>query len=313
MPEIVTLTLNPAVDISTSTPRVESVHKLRCDAPQVHPGGGGVNVARVVHRLGADVLGVFPSGGMTGQRLQQLLAAEKVPTHSIAIARETRESFHVHEGASGQDFRFVLPGPALEREEWLSCLVSVTALMPAPRHVVASGSLPPGVPTDFYAQLARQVHAHGSKLVLDASGPALAAALQEGGIFLIKPSLRELSELTGEVLGDDDSRIAACRRIVSAGRAEVVALSLGDQGALVVTADAALRAPALRVQVASTVGAGDSFVGGLLWALNAGEPLETALRYAMATSAAALLSAGTALAEPEDVQKLLPQVNISRC
>lgn len=314
MPAILTLTMNPAVDVFTTTDRVLPAHKLRCTGAQMHPGGGGINVARVLHRLGADVLALCATGGVTGQVLCGMLAQEQVPHQALAIAGATRESFTAHEAATGQDFRFVLPGPQLAPAEWQACLDWIAALPTPPRWLVASGSLPPGVPDDFYARLARLANARGMRVVLDSSGPALAAALAEG-VFLVKPSLRELRELTGQPLATETQWLGAARGLIAAGQARLVALSLGDQGALLVSATEALRAPALAVTVASTIGAGDSFVAGLVWALDQpgtdpAQALAQALRYGMAAGAAALLGAGTALGQRADVQRLCPQVVI---
>ncbi len=306
-PDILTLTLNPALDLSTSTDKVMATHKLRCAVAHYHPGGGGINVARVVHRLGSPCLAIYPSGGVSGQRLGQLLDQEQLPHHGWRVAGETRENFSVHESASGHDFRFVLPGPTLSATEWQAGLDHVAGLAAPPAYVVASGSLPPGVPPDFYARLARLAKARGSRMVVDTSGPALEAALAEG-VYLFKPSLRELRELTGRPLETAAQQREAAQDIIARGQAGIVALSLGADGAMLVTADKALRAPALQVQVASTIGAGDSFVGGLVWALNCRQGLEDAFRYAMAASAAALLSPGTALCQPADVARLSAEV-----
>lgn len=309
-PDILTLTLNPALDVSTSTDKVMDTHKLRCAAAQYHPGGGGINVARVLQRLGSNCLALYPAGGMNGQRLRELLDLEQVSSQCLTIAGETRESFHVHETASGRDFRFVLPGPTLNPTEWQACLDVVSTLAVPPSWLVASGSLPPGVPADFYAQLTRLARTRGCRVVLDSSGPTLAAALAEG-VHLIKPSLRELRELTGLPLDTDAQRLAVARTIISAGQAQIVALSLGEDGALLVTADQALRASAVPVQVESTIGAGDSFVGGLVWALSRQTDLAQAFRYAMGAAAAALLTAGTALCQAADVERLARQVIVT--
>ena len=316
MTDILTVTMNPALDVSTSTDRVMDTHKLRCAAAKLHPGGGGVNVARVVHRLGGNCLALYPAGGVNGQRLQQLLDEEQVHSHCIAIADETRESFSVLENSSGRDFRFVLPGPELTPPEWEACLAYVSEASEAtereapPRYLVASGSLPPGVPADFYARLARLARARGSLVVLDTSGPALAAALAEG-VYLVKPSLRELRELTGRPLHTEPQWLEAARQIIKDGQAQVVALSLGADGALLVTADRALRARSVPVKVKSTIGAGDSFVGGLIWALHRHADLEQAFRYGMAAGAAALLTAGTALGQAADVERLHNEVIVT--
>lgn len=310
MLDILTVTMNPALDVSTSTDKVMDTHKLRCTASILHPGGGGINVARVLHRLGGDCLALYPAGGANGQRLRQLIDQEQVRSQCVPIAGETRESFSVHEQSSRRDFRFVLPGPELAPDEWQACLRHVADLRAPPAYLVASGSLPPGVPADFHARLARLARERGSRLVLDSSGPPLAAALAEG-VYLFKPSLRELRELTGHPLDTEQDWHAAALQIIQAGQAQVVALSLGEDGALLVTADRALRARSLPVKVASSIGAGDSFVGGLLWALNRRESLEQAFRYGMAAGAAALLAPGTALCQAADVERLHREVAVT--
>lgn len=308
MPAFVTLTMNPALDVFAGVERVAPDHKLRCGAPHHHPGGGGINVARVLHRLGADVLALYAAGGVAGERLGALLRAEGVPARTIAIAGDTRESFSVHEAASGRDYRFVLPGPVLSPEETDVCLRAVEAALPAP-YVVASGSLPPGVPGDFLARAARLARARGSRFVVDASGAALAAALDEG-VYLVKPSRRELAELTGRTLDSAAAQREACDALIRRGAAEIVALSLGGEGALLVTAQGAWRAAALDVPVASTIGAGDSFLAALLWALARGDAPPEALRHAIAAGAAALQTAGTALCDPAEVRRLATRVEV---
>lgn len=310
MSRILTLTFNPALDVFTTTERVVDTHKLRCGPAQRHPGGGGINVARVLQRLGADCVALYPAGGPAGALLRQLLDAEQVRSHCVPIAAETRESFSVHELATGRDWRFVLPGPELAPSEWEACWDALPALAPGGGWLVASGSLPPGAPADCHARLARLARERQWRLVVDASGPALAAALAEG-VYLAKPSLRELRELSGRPLLAPGEWLAAARELVREGRAQVVALSLGAQGAVLVTPDAALSASGLPVHVASTIGAGDSFTAGLLWAMDAGEPLDEALRYGIAAGAAALLTPGTALCQPADVRRLHAQVVVT--
>lgn len=311
MTDIVTLTMNPAVDLSTSVERVVPVHKLRCSAAVRDPGGGGINVARVATRLGADVKALYPRGGETGALLRRLIDGEGIASLAVHVAGETREDITVYEEFSGEQFRFVFPGPELSEAEWRECLAALGSLKGTPGYFVASGSLPPGVPSDFYARAATVAKGCGAKVIVDTSGPALHAALDEG-VYLIKPNLRELREMTGEPLEGRTSCIDAARRIVEAGRAEVVALSLGHEGALFVTAEAAWRAPPLEVKLVSAVGAGDSFVGGLTWSLSRGHSLEDAFRYAVAAGSAALLTPGTGLSLAEDIHRLFPEVALER-
>ena len=310
MAAIVTLTLNPAVDVATTVDRITPGHKLRCGPPLVHPGGGGINVARVAGRLGADVLALYAAGGPTGDLLGQLLAAESVALQSLPITGTTRENFSVRSLATGEEFRFVLPGPALQASEWQECLARCLSLGARARFVVASGSLPPGVPVDFYARLAAGLDDR-TRLVLDSSGDALAAALKER-IFAIKPSLNELRQLTGDPLDSAPRQLEACRRIVGTGRVSLVALSLGGEGAVLATREGAWRAAGLPVQVAGTIGAGDSFVAGLVFALARDATPDEALRHAMAASAATVQARGTALCDPRQVSALLGQVRVER-
>nr|WP_198399579.1 1-phosphofructokinase family hexose kinase [Burkholderia mallei] len=303
MPEIVTLTPNPAIDVATCVERVTDTRKLRCGPARRDPGGGGINVARVLTRLGADCSAVYLAGGGTGLALRGLLADEGVRAHGIDIAGETRENFSVLETSTGREFRFVLPGPALAAHEWPRCVEALGRLADASRYLVMSGSLPPGMPDDCYARLARRASARGVRTVVDTSGPALAAAL-DAGVYLVKPSLGELRALTGLPLEDDGARLAAARAIVAGGRAQIVALTLGDAGALVVSRDDAVRLPGVKVAVRSAIGAGDSFVAGLVAALNRGANVADAARHALAAASASLLSTGTALGTKEDIARI---------
>jgi 6-phosphofructokinase 2 len=309
VPQIVTLTINPAIDIFVNVDRVQSTHKLRCSPPKRDPGGGGINVARVAHRLGADVTAIYPIGGQIGKLLHRLVEREDIASLVTPSHVETRENFTAYEEETGEQFRFVLPGSRLHRVEWEAVLDRLASLTEPPKFVVGSGSMPPGAPDDFYARVARQAKALGAKTVIDTSGPALAAALAEG-VTVIKPNLVEFMAYTKNSLERDDERIAACRQLTADGRAEIVALTLGDQGALLVTADRAWRALPLKIEAVSTVGAGDSFLGGLVAALAAGRPLEEAFRVAVASASAAVRMPGTGLCQPEDVKRLLPEVQI---
>ena len=310
MPDIVTITINPAVDIFVNVARVEPTRKLRCSAPKRDPGGGGINVARVAHRLGSNVAAIYPMGGVIGKLLHRLVEREGIDSLVTPSHVETRENFTAYEESTGAQYRFVLPGSALHRAEWEACLDQLSSLPEKPRYVVASGSVPPGVPEDFFAQVVRRAKALGAKTVVDTSGPALKAALDEG-VTLIKPNLVELTELIGAPLDSEEARIDACRQLIAEGRAEIVALTLGEDGALLATARQAWRAPPMQIEMVSAVGAGDSFVGGMVTALAAGETLEQAFRMAMAAASAAVLSPGTELCHDEDVRRLMPQVRIS--
>lgn len=309
MTAIVTVTLNPAVDLSTSVERIVPVYKLRGTSQRRDPGGGGINVARVVTRLGGDVSAIYLAGGAMGVLLRRLLDAEGIASRALPIAGETREDFFVNETSTGQQYRFILPGPLLGEDEWKACLTAVATLQPFPRFLVASGSLPDGVPADFYAQLARIAKRHGALMILDTSGPALAAAVAEG-IDLIKPNLREMRELTGGALETQAAWEAAAKTLIETGRAKIVALTMGHLGAALVTSGGILRAKPLAIAPLSAVGAGDSFLGVLVFKLAAGASIADCFRSAVAAGAAALVNPGTDLCRPDDIARLAREVVI---
>ena len=273
-----------------------------------HPGGGGINVARVLHRLNVPVQAWYLSGGVTGTHTGQLLAAEGVALHALAIAGTTRENLSVVETRSGHEYRFVLPGPSVSKPEWQDCLAQLATQ--TPRWLIASGSLPPGVPDDFYARLIAQTRAHAghSRIVLDTQGAALAAALQ-AGVYLVKPSLRELRELLQQPLEHAADWCTAAQSLVRSGAADTVALSIGEQGAVLATREGVWQASALNVPATTgTTGAGDCFLAALVWALDRGDAPAEALRWGVAAGAAALLHPGTSLAQADDVQRMVQSV-----
>ncbi|WP_315798196.1 hexose kinase [Bradyrhizobium sp. SZCCHNRI3043] len=309
MSDIATITPNPAVDVSTSVEKIVPVAKLRGTTQRRDPGGGGINVARVITRLGGDVAALYPVGGPTGLLLQQLVASEGVTSQTWTTIEDTREDFFVQERASGQPYRFILPGPTLTESEWQAGLALLAGLEPFPRFVIGSGSLPRGVPADFYARVALLARSRGAQVVLDTSGPALAAAVA-GGVDLIKPSLREMQELVGGELPDAAAWEQAARTLVATGKVRTVALTMGHLGALLVTRDRVLRAQPLTMVPVNAVGAGDSFLGALVAKLAAAASLEDAFRFAVAAGAAALLRTGTALCDPADISRLLADVKL---
>lgn len=300
---ILTVTVNPALDISTTTELVTSGHKLRCGPSRLDPGGGGINVARVVQRLGGRPLAVYTAGGPTGEAYRRLIEAERLPTLVVPIQGSTRQDFTVDEASTGRQFRFVLQGPELSESEWRLCLTLVADSIQPGGFVVASGSLPPGVPDDFYAEVARLSREQNARCVVDASGPALAAALSEG-VFLIKPSRRELGLHFGTTLDSEQSELDAAMALVEDGSAEHVALTLGGRGAVLASRDGTLRLAVPQVEVRSTVGAGDSFLAGFVLRLAQGRSLAEAFRSAVAAGSATVTTRATELCHRADVERL---------
>lgn len=307
---IVTLTMNPALDLSTAVKEVVPFTKLRCGPMRRDPGGGGINVARVADRLGAPACAVFPVGGPVGELLRRLVKAEGVSCRAVPIAGDTREDFTVFETASGKQFRFVTQGPELAPQEWRNCLDAFLAAAKTAKFAVVSGSLPPGLAPAFFAEVARGLKALGVKLALDTTGEGLKCALGEG-IALIKPNQNEFADLVGEKLADAQALARAARALAQQGRVAAVALTLADEGAILATADKLWRAKAPKVEAVSTVGAGDSFLGAMVASLVKGEAIERAFRKGVAAGTAALLSPGTDLAYAAAVERLLDRVEIS--
>lgn len=303
---IVTLTMNPALDVTADAEEVHHTSKIRCGDERYDAGGGGVNVARFVHALGGSVAAVFSAGGLTGSRLIDLVDEAGVPNIPVPVAGSTRESFTVNERSTGKQYRFVLPGPRLTAEEQRRCLDVLRATAATAQYIVASGSLPPGVAPDFYARVADVCAESGCRLILDTSGGGLSHVTS--GVYLLKPSVRELRECMDRALSTEGDQVAAARELVQRGLAQAVVVSLGPDGVLLVTDDDSQRFSALPVQVVSGVGAGDAMVAGITVALSRGWSLTEAVRYGIAASAAKLLTPGTSCFTAADVDRLFGRV-----
>ncbi|RDI68264.1 1-phosphofructokinase family hexose kinase [Nocardia pseudobrasiliensis] len=303
---IVTLTMNPAVDIATSTPRIVPTDKMRCAAPRFDPGGGGINVARTVAALGEPVTALFPAGGVTGRLLEQLVDEAGIPMRLVPVAGQTRENMSVTDLASGAQYRFVFPGVSLDDSEQRRCLSEVEEISWGAQLLVVSGSLPPGVRPDFYQRLADRAGEWGVRLVVDTSGPALSAL--RSGVHLLKPSLRELSECVGRRLAEPDEQVAAARQLIAEGVTNIVVVSLGAEGALAVTAESARWFTPIREPVISGIGAGDAMVGGIAVGLSRELELADAVRLGIAAATAALGTPGTAPGRPEHMAELYEEL-----
>lgn len=307
MRPIVTLTLNPSIDGACEALRVQPTHKIRTTGDRYDPGGGGINVARVVAALGGLALPVYPAGGATGTVLDELMAARGLGFRRIPIAGHTRISHSVFETATGLEYRFVPEGPAIAPGEWLEILAVIDGL--DFDWLVVSGSRPPGLPEDCLVSLLHRCRDRGARMVLDSSGAALAATVAVGGLALIKPSHGEFRALTGLPLDGPEAIAAAALDLVRAGRAEIVAVTLGHEGAVLATAAGTVYRRPPPVEAKSATGAGDSFVAAMTLALARGRPAEEAFLHGIAAGSATVLHPGTDLARSEDVERLLAQLH----
>lgn len=304
---ILTITLNPAVDESTEVSRVVPDRKLRCGRPRFEPGGGGINVARAVHRLGGNATAYFLAGGYAGKLFEELLSAEGIANRGFPTAGTTRVNLLVVEKDTEQHFRFGMPGPEVKEKEWRSLLKALARHKPFPEFVVISGSLPPGVPAQFQDELAELAKRWKSRLLLDSSGEPLRHGVR-GGVFLVKPNLRELRQVCGrELQGEEEIRQAALD-LVRTGHSHIVVVSLGRAGAFLASKNDSrwIRTPSVSVQ--SKVGAGDSMMAGLALALSRGASELEAACYGVAAGASAVTTPGSELCRLADTEHLYKQV-----
>lgn len=308
--DIVTLTMNPALDVSTRAETVVPTDKVRCSTAQYDPGGGGINVARVVQILGGEALALYPAGGPTGSMVEALLGRMNLPSRHIPIAGSTRESFTITERSSDLQYRFVLPGPEISPAERRSCLDELSRAADGARIVVLSGSLPPGIPPEFVQDAADIANRLYCRFVLDTSGEDLRH--MKSGAYLLKPSLRELREWVGKDLRTEEEQIAAAHHLIGRGVGEVMIVSLGADGALLVTREGYERLAPVEVPVCSAVGAGDSMVAAVCFGLVQGLDLRHAVRLGMAAGAATLMTPGTGLCRRGDVERLYAKQIASR-
>jgi len=303
MKTIVTMTVNPAIDKSSSVAHVTAERKLYCKPPRFEPGGGGVNVSRAIKKLGGESLLLYSVGGLTGKMLQKLLDREGLNHRPFPIEGLIRESLVVMEESTGRQYRFGMPGPEFQEQEWEQFLTALSAMDPAPAFLVASGSLPPGVPADFYAQVARVGKERGTKVIIDVAGEAMKKALREG-VYLIKPNVREFRELVGNKINEESQIKAAAQQLVKKGRCELLVISLGPAGALMVSEEVTERILPPTVPIVSKVGAGDSMMAGIVLSLARGRPPRESVLFGVAAGTAAVMTPGTQLCRREDAERL---------
>ena len=305
--KIITLTMNPTIDISAQVDQVIPERKLRCDAPRYEPGGGGINVSRAIKKLGGESVAFYLSGGSNGKFLNELLDNEEIENKPIRIEGTTRENIIIREKASDQQFRFGMPGPEISEQDWQRCLDELENSVTESDFLIASGSLPLGVPTNFYAKVAEIGKKYDARVIVDTTGEPLCAAV-EIGVFMIKPNMRELRDLAGRNIETESQLETVARQILANHQCEVIVVSLGAGGALLVTEDLNehLRSPT--VPIKSKVGAGDSMVAGIVLSLSQGKSLIKAVQFGVAAGAAAVMTPGTELCRKEDTEQLFERM-----
>ncbi|MGB7785056.1 MAG: 1-phosphofructokinase family hexose kinase [Salinimicrobium sp.] len=303
---ILTLTMNPALDIYSRVDKIRPTEKMRCEQATVDPGGGGINVSRVIKRLGGDSIAVYSCGGYTGEIFQSLLSAEGVQQEPVKMQHSIRENFAVSELSSGNLYRFGFPGPTLQKAEAEAILQKIEDHKQA-EFLVASGSLPPGVPDDFYARVAEVAKKHDIKFILDTSGKAYTEVLKVGA-FLLKPNVNELDDLAGREATNEKDRKQLLLELLKKYPVECIVLSLGAKGAMLAYGNTVKHFPAVKVQNVSSIGAGDSMVAGMALRLSHGSSFEEAVQYGLACGSATIKSPGTELLQKKDVDELFREI-----
>lgn len=298
--KVLTITMNPALDINSEVNEVHPNQKLRCEKPQYDPGGGGINVARVLTRLGVEVDAQYFAGGVPGEFLKKLLNEEDMNDYPNEIEGNTRENVSIIDKKSGEQYRYVFPGPELKKNDWNKILELAKNDISPYEFVVASGSLPPGVPTDFYSRLGKIVLDQGKQYVLDTSGNFLMEGIQHGATF-IKPNQEEFDELKTRMgTAEDDDLI---QKLFELGIEHIIHTQ-GKEGTVLHKKNGSKRFDPPELEVNSSIGAGDSFVGGLIAGLVNDNSTEDAVCYGIAAAASTLKSPGTALCDLSDVQSI---------
>lgn len=313
MKDILTVTLNPALDISTTTDRVIAGPKLRCDPIVVDPGGGGINVARVAAEMGAHARAFVALAGPSGMRLEATLSELGIPLVRMKAPDETRESFAVHDRETGAQYRFVLPGPHWSEEDVAESLQAIAASVPKGGIVVLSGSQPPGVSVHYATELCRALLPQEAQVIVDTSGPALEylAAGTDPAPAVLRMDSEEAEQLAGRPLVTRRESAEFAAELVARGAAKRVILARGADGSVMAGPDGLTQVSAAKVSVVSAVGAGDSFVGAFAYGLATGIGAPDALALGAAAASATVTTPGTQLCRHQMIAELLPQCGAS--
>lgn len=308
MHKIITLTVNPAIDKNSIVLQLKPDNKLRCAAPEYEAGGGGINVSRAIKELGGSSLCLYFAGGYSGDHLQDLIAEENISQKRVNTKEWTRENLTVVDESNGKQYRFVMPGTKVSETECAEILSVLENELSEGDYLVASGSLPDGLPTDFYAKVTQRANAKKARVILDTSGEALMQGAK-AGVFMLKPNLNELSFLCGEPYLTGMQVQLKAREFLAANDCQSLVVSMGPKGALLITPEIVEHVPAPPVLMKNTVGAGDSMVAGMTLALTRGMSMREVIRYGVACGTAATMTEGADLIRKSDVKHLFEWIS----
>lgn len=301
---IVTLTINPALDKSAKIDQLIPEQKLKCHAIQYQAGGGGVNISRVLHTLGVKNNCVFTCGGDTGQTLKHLLEEEKLDITPVSVTAWTRENLAIVDTKTDLQYRFGMPGKGLSTSEVTVIKTTINKLVTENSIFIISGSIPDSMSPDFYVELIDSLTAKNVKLIIDTSGEALKSSLKKT-VFLMKPNQSELAQLAGKDFLTKTEQEAYAMELITNKRAQYVIVSLGARGAFLASAQGIFYQTTPSVKVKSTIGAGDSMVAGMVYAIAQGHSPKDILKWGVVCGVATTMTGGTNLASKENIQTVL--------
>lgn len=306
MSVIITLTLSPCIDKSTSVAKFIPEKKLKCAAPKYEPGGGGINVSRSLNKFGIESTSVYISGGHTGKFLDELISHENIEAFPVVSLLNTRENFIVFENSTHFQFRFGMPTNPVKKNEWKHIIKFLSSQV-AIDYLVVSGSINQNIDDEFFTELSRIVKQKKCKLIADTAGKPL-LKLIAGGAFLIKPNQNEYAQLYGQTELTIEKMKETSLDLINQGLVENCIVSLGEKGALLVTKEKSTLYVPPQIEVKSTVGAGDSMIAGIIFSLLNNKSIYDSVKYGVSCGTATTLNPGTELFKISDVEKVYRNV-----
>jgi len=306
--DITTLTLNPALDKSAQVDQFVPEQKLKCHSIQYQAGGGGVNISRVLHTLQVKNKCIFTSGGDKGLYLKNLLVKENIDLKTIAVNSWTRENLSIVDTKTELQYRFGMPGNDLNTSDIELIKTELTNEVKDNSILVLSGSLSEKTPSNLYATLLKMLAGKNVKVVIDTSGQALIETLKEN-VYLVKPNQRELAQLAGKEFLSKNEQEDFAMELINSKKAKLVVVSMGARGAFLASSEGIFYKSAPSVKVKSTVGAGDSMVAGMVYAIQQGLSSEEILKWGVVCGVATTMTEGTNLASQENINKVLELID----
>jgi 6-phosphofructokinase 2 len=308
-PKIVTITLSPCLDKSTTVEKFVPEKKLKCSYPLFEAGGGGINVSRALHNFKTDSLCIYISGGYTGRILNNLVYHDQLNAAPVPSDAYTRENFIVFENQTHLQFRFGMPVNPVPKKEWKAVIARLNRTKA--NYLVLSGSVWPEIDQEFFIELQKYIKKNNVNFVADTAGNALKAVLKTGA-YLIKPNQNEFSQLYGKKPLNAKQIVVKAKQMVKKGLVKNILVSLGGEGAVLINDKEAFQFVPPKLKIKSTVGAGDTMVAGIVYQLNKGKEISEAVKFGVACGSATTINSGMQLGTLAGAKKLLGRVKVKK-